>query len=950
MNIRTVTAFWFLSLLLATSPAAVLAQESGWPKALSLEGGSITIYPLQIEAMDGDLVRYRAALAYREEEDSNPVFGAGWFESRVEIDREKGLVHPLGLTVVDTRFPDVVADLQPGLAAVVDRQSPGWNLDFPLTELLSALETAKQEAETAQNLNTAPPTIIYRDHPALLVTIDGEPVMRAIENSQYQAVINTPYPLIFDGRVYHLGAAKGVWYRAESATGPYRYDASPPPDIVTMVDTAAEEAEENADVTSSEKVTAENAPEIIVATTPTELIVTEGPAVFVPLVDDLLVLSNTSDDVFMHISSQQFYVVLAGRWYQSDSLNGPWFYRAADNLPAAFADIPKNSQQADSRVYVAGTEEAREAVLDAQVPQTAAVDRGVVDLDVNYDGDPSFEPVEGTDDLAYASNSDSTVLQEHHEYYLVEDGVWYVSSNPDGPWVVSDYRPREVASISPRSPVYNVKYVYIYDSTPEVVYVGYTPGYTSSYIYYDTIVYGTGWYYRPWISPRYYYPRYSTWGFDVSYNPWWGWSFGLSWGWGPFYAGYYSGGFWHHNRPWYRPGCGYWGPAGYRPRPVHRGHYAYNHYGRDYRDHDHNAYDHRGSGRRGNDIRYRDQVGNDRNGNRHPGSGNAYVRNRNLYQDRGQRARVAENGVPGNRNGQLQRNPVAGYGEPVPRDQNPARKYAGGSREPKEFRNRIGPVRPSELRVKAEVRDASREADLNRLMAENTGYVRRRTQSPLESSNWRSPSAGETRRARSPVENTARSGNAATPIRSYSYARPAGQPSGSLHSGARQSRTVSRIPDRVSERPAETQRIIRRGNSTTDNRAGSVSVPPTDLRSSAYNRTELRGSTTRTRETHSVTLPRYTQRSSPPVGLSQAPPSRTVTSRRSSFTSGATQRVTLQRYSTPQSTSQKSTQSFSAPSVDSRKQARDGSDKSVNQRSSRTDGGRGNGGRSRRRG
>ncbi len=61
-----------------------------------------------------------------------------------------------------------------------------------------------------------------------------------------------------------------------------------------------------------EKVTAANAPEIVVATTPTELIVTEGPAAFVPLVDDLLVLSNTSDDVFMHISTQQYYVVLAG--------------------------------------------------------------------------------------------------------------------------------------------------------------------------------------------------------------------------------------------------------------------------------------------------------------------------------------------------------------------------------------------------------------------------------------------------------------------------------------------------------------------------------------------------------------------------------------------------------------------------------------------------------------
>ncbi len=137
---------------------------------------------------------------------------------------------------------------------------------------------------------------------------------------------------------------------------------------------------------------------------------------------------------------------------------------------------------------------------------------------------------------------------------------------PNGPWEVSAYRPAQVAAISPQSPVYNVKYVYIYDSTPDVVYVGYTPGYTGSYVYYDTIVYGTGWYYRPWVSPYYYYPRYNTWGFNVSYNPWYGWSFGLSWGWGPFYAGYYSGGYWHHGHHWYNPRYSYWGPRGYRPR------------------------------------------------------------------------------------------------------------------------------------------------------------------------------------------------------------------------------------------------------------------------------------------------------------------------------------------------------------------------------------------------
>ncbi len=61
-------------------------------------------------------------------------------------------------------------------------------------------------------------------------------------------------------------------------------------------------------------------------------------------------------------------------------------------------------------------------------------------------------------------------------------------------------------------------YVYVYDSTPEVVYVGYYPGYTGSYLYNGCVVYGTGWYYRPWHG-RYYYPRYRTWGIQRALEP-----------------------------------------------------------------------------------------------------------------------------------------------------------------------------------------------------------------------------------------------------------------------------------------------------------------------------------------------------------------------------------------------------------------------------------------------
>ena len=59
---------------------------------------------------------------------------------------------------------------------------------------------------------------------------------------------------------------------------------------------------------------------------------------------------------------------------------------------------------------VAGTEQAGEAVANAQVPQTAKVERDKVHADVNYDGDPEFENMDGTD-MAYATNTPVSVIR-----------------------------------------------------------------------------------------------------------------------------------------------------------------------------------------------------------------------------------------------------------------------------------------------------------------------------------------------------------------------------------------------------------------------------------------------------------------------------------------------------------------------------------------------------------
>ena len=73
---------------------------------MDIKSGTLTMYQPQVDDLDGDFLNFRAAVAYKDDQGSEPVFGAAWFKSRVEIDRETRLVHMVNLEVTDLRFPE----------------------------------------------------------------------------------------------------------------------------------------------------------------------------------------------------------------------------------------------------------------------------------------------------------------------------------------------------------------------------------------------------------------------------------------------------------------------------------------------------------------------------------------------------------------------------------------------------------------------------------------------------------------------------------------------------------------------------------------------------------------------------------------------------------------------------------------------------------------------------
>ena len=542
--------------------------EDNWPREIKTSKGIVVIYQPQVESFSGDQLEARAAMAITPKKSNKPVFGAAWFNCRVSTDRTTRMVVLDELMVESIRFPEADETDLDDLSSLLESEIPKWTITYSLDRILADLAIEEDDYTTSDQFNNSPPEIIFETMPSVLVIIDGEPIYEDIEGlSDYSYILNTPFFIAkTKSRNQLFLYGDGNWYSSLELDGNWQRTLQAPKELQELMAQVEADKEKN-EAAVEDDDPATTASKVYVRTEPAELLQSRGEPQYRAIEGtELLYMSNSENDIIMDIQSQQYYILVAGRWYRSGSLtDNSWEYVSGDALPEDFAFIPEEDDISTVRSSVPGTMEAREALLDNTIPQTAEVDRNNASLEVTYDGDPQFETIGGTE-VAYALNTDKQVLLIQNRYYCVDDAIWFVSSDPHGPWNVCVEVPSAVQSIPPESPVYNVRYVYVYDYTPSVVYVGYTPGYMGSYIHHGCVIYGTGYYYRPWYR-TYYYPRPVTYGFGVHYNPYtgWGFSFGVSYGW--FYYGYGMSSRYYYG--------GYWGPRGY--------HYGYRHgYGHGY--------------------------------------------------------------------------------------------------------------------------------------------------------------------------------------------------------------------------------------------------------------------------------------------------------------------------------------------------------------------------------
>lgn len=469
-----------------TQPAAAAATapeltDIDWPRVFEVDGKRLTIYQPQVDSWDEyRILVFRCAISV-EGVLADARFGVAEIEADTVVDHGSRMVAvtPRSRTV---RFANVPEADAAALVSAVDTIYPRANLTIiALDRIMAYIDQDSQAVQRTAEINLDPPRIYHSDIPAILVTFPGKPVFKPVvpEKPNLLFAINTNWDVLLDSidNRYYLLDGEGWITTTDPIYGKWTPATSIPFTRAALPDDE-NWAETRAHLPGKPL---QSAPRVFVATQPAELIVTDGPPVLDPIPNTTLSrVSNTDSILFRNAADQKFYMLAAGRWFSAGSLEGPWAAASA-SLPADFASIPPGDESEFVKASVPGTQEAKDAVLLASVPNTTVVSRTEAPVNVEYGGTPKFVVIDGTD-VSYATNTSYSVFLVGDRYYCCDQGAWFVASAATGPWAFCTTVPPVIYSIPPSNPHYNVTYVTIQSSTPETVTYTQTSGYSGEYV------------------------------------------------------------------------------------------------------------------------------------------------------------------------------------------------------------------------------------------------------------------------------------------------------------------------------------------------------------------------------------------------------------------------------------------------------------------------------------
>lgn len=530
LRVRALTRALTLALILSTTlPGLAATQDPGWPREMTRDDANLVYYQPQIDDWkDFKEVSGRMAISITPRGGKQYV-GIVSIQMHTDVDVDSRTALLSNPQITATNFPGTDPERAKNLDHLVHEfLNPQASVTISVDRLVASVDNRRKPPVAA--IRNDPPAIFVSFGPAILLFVDGDPVLAPIQKSDLAFVVNASWPLFVDNasHQYYLFTGQSWMTSTDLKTGWTETKTLPPK--MSKVPADPTWADLKPYIPPPAKPSTKS-PAVFVSNTPAELVVFRGQPVYTAIPGTQLVFAkNTDSDVFVYSPNKTYYYLTAGRWFSSPGPSGPWTF-ATNQLPTDFAKIPPSSPASRVLASVPGTPEAEDAVLLAQIPTTVEVNptAAAAAVKVAYSGEPQFAPIEGTP-LSYAVNSPDKIVKVQNRYYVCSQGVWFDAPSPTGPWQTTTSVPQVIYTIPPSSPVYNVTYVTQQVTPAGSVQATYTAGYLGVFIAGAAVgaivAQGNGYYYPPYVAVGrgpypVYYPRPAPYGYPA-YNPYTG--------------------------------------------------------------------------------------------------------------------------------------------------------------------------------------------------------------------------------------------------------------------------------------------------------------------------------------------------------------------------------------------------------------------------------------------
>src|SRR5262245_36462774 len=216
----------------AAAKSAVGSGQSGnssWPRERYQDGNRLIIYQPQVDDWKNfqDL-SWRMAVSLTPKS-GKEVIGVIEMKGNTDVDNVAKVVDIIDPQVTGTYFPGLDKATADNMEQLCNPFVPS-SFSISLHSLIAS--TPKKEAPPGVQLNNDPPKIFVGYRPSILLSVNGQPVLSDVPNTNLKFVVNTQWPLFFDtaASTYYLAVGQ-QWLTSNSLEGQWSVTKKLPPDF-----------------------------------------------------------------------------------------------------------------------------------------------------------------------------------------------------------------------------------------------------------------------------------------------------------------------------------------------------------------------------------------------------------------------------------------------------------------------------------------------------------------------------------------------------------------------------------------------------------------------------------------------------------------------------------------------------------------------------------------------